>query len=224
MNIKNIKVVGIGGIGGCLLPVLAKFLSHQNESNITITLIDGDGYEAKNRERQFFQMLGNKAEVTLARFAVEYPEINWVAKNVYITERNIVELIRKDDITLLCVDNHATRKLVSDRLEEISTGILISGGNEFTDGNIQVFIRKNGKNLTLPLTSDFHPEITSPSDRNPGEIGCEAMVESAPQLIITNNMIAALMINALYAFLQGGVKYDEVYVDIISNNARAVNR
>lgn len=221
-----IKVVGIGGIGGCLLPVLCHFLAYSaQDKKITITLIDGDTFEPKNVDRQIFDATGNKAEIIGQKFHGLYGDrITIRREGAYVTDDNVVSLLREKDIIFLCVDNHRARKLVSDRCEELGDCTLISGGNELTDGNIQIFIRKDGEDVTLPLANDFHPEIRYPEDRNPGDVGCEELAQDEPQILIMNNAIAALMLNAFYAFLSEKLTYDEVYTDIITNTARKVCR
>jgi len=74
------------------------------------------------------------------------------------------------------------------------------------------------------LANDFHPEIQNPQDKNPDDMSCEELAVSEPQLLITNNAIATCMLNAFYAYLRGKVSYDEVYVDILTNNTRQVYR
>lgn len=219
----NMKVIGIGGIGTCLLPVLLRFLNF-NVSDTKLLLIDGDRFEEKNRERQTFDRLGNKAEVTVERLREQYPRVYLHARGEYVTEDNVVQFIREGDTVFLCVDNHATRKLVSDHCEELNNVVLISGGNELTDGSVHVYVRKGGEDLTLPLANDFHPEIQYPKDANPGEAGCEEQAESTPQLLLTNNLVAAMMLSSFYAILQDKLAYDELYCDLITGNCRAVRR
>jgi len=220
----QIKVIGIGGIGGALLPVLSRYLNSAFAGSEVI-LIDGDNYEDKNHDRQDFPRLGNKADVTAAQLGERFPFVYFRSQPAYVTPDNVVLLVREGDLVFLCVDNHATRKLVSDRCEELHDVTLISGGNELTDGNVQIFIRKGGANVTLPLTSSFHPEIETPTDTNPGERGCDELVESQPQLLITNNAVAAHMLGAFYSVcVQGSSDVDEIYVDIVTGNARAVSR
>ena len=222
---KKIKVIGAGGIGSILVPLLARFLD-TNKEGAQITIIDGDEYEIKNRSRQLFDQCGNKAEVTARRLAAEFKNVSFKAQAEYVTNKSILYLLDDEDIIFMCVDNHKTRKLVSDFCEqELEDVVLFSGGNEFTDGNIQVFARNNGENMGLPIANHFHEEIVNPRDKRPDELGCGELVISAPQLIFTNNFIAALMLNAFYSyFYQKGCKYNEVYADIITNNCRALTR
>src|SRR5262249_60475714 len=87
---------------------------------------------------------------------------------------NVGQLIRNGDHVLLCVDNHPTRKLVSDHCGTLANVALFSGGNEGVEpprergtyGNVQVYLRKGGRDLTVPLTR-FHPEIANPKARCP---------------------------------------------------------
>lgn len=222
---KKIKVVGAGGIGGVLLPTLTQHLAYSKDrDDIVLTVIDGDTYEPRNRERQSFHRIGNKAEVTVERLKQDFPDISIYAFGEFVTPDSAEYLLEDGDTILLCVDNHTTRKLVSDFCRDMDSVVLISGGNEYTDGNIQVYVRKDGVDMTLPLANRFHPEIQRPTDKSPHEVGCgeEALVE--PQLLITNFMIAALMLNAFWASSQGILTYGEVYACIKGNNCRAVVR
>lgn len=187
-------------------------------------MVDGDRFEPKNRDRQTADNVGNKAEVLAEALGKQWLGLWFGAVPEFLTPQNSVSLIREGDVVFLCVDNHATRKLASDRCQELEDVILISGGNEFTDGNIQVFWRQNGQDRTLPLANEFHPEVFFPTDQNPGELGCERLAQSEPQLLFTNNAVAAVMLNAYYAFVEGKLDYDEVYLDILTNNSRQVRR
>jgi len=221
----KVKVIGIGGVGGILLPLLAKYLNYVEKGAI-ITAIDGDVYKLENDTRQFFHRLGNKAEVAIEKIKELAPNLTCRAQPEYVTPQSIEYLIEDGDILFLSVDEHKTRLLVSDFCENyLDNVVLISGGNEYIDGNIQVYIRKQGNNITLPLANSYHPEIAaSANDKSQRELGCDEIVESEPQLIFTNNFIAAMMLNAFYGYLQGRLIYDEVYADIITNNCRSVVR
>ena len=213
----KVKLIGTGGIGLCVLPVLARYLNYNSEKHpgTEISLIDGDSFEEKNRARQAFVETGFKATTTAATYRDEYPSLTFWDHPVYVDDDNVVQLLRENDVIVLCVDNHKTRKLVSDRAEELKNVTVISGGNDWTDGNVLVHIRRDGKNLTPPLANKYHPEIVNPMDKHPGEIeeaqGCAAMVESAPQLLITNNFIAASMLAAFY-----NVVDSDQYVKVIA--------
>jgi molybdopterin/thiamine biosynthesis adenylyltransferase len=228
----KVRVIGCGGIGTALLPVLCRFLHYHpkfKDQEIEVSLIDGDTFEERNRERQTFNALGNKAEVTREDLQKQFPNIYFRAHPTYIDEDNIILMIREDDVVFSAVDNHDTRKCLSDHCESLQNVLLISGGNDYYDGNIQVHHRKDGVNLTLPIANEFHMEISEPEDENPArkvgrEGGCDVEVVHEPQLVIANNNAANLMLNAFYGYLEGGLDYDEVYFDVAKNSFRKVKR
>jgi molybdopterin/thiamine biosynthesis adenylyltransferase len=229
----NIKVVGCGGIGLCVLGILPRYLNYKKDIQVELTLIDGDRFEESNRERQSFATYGNKAEVTANLIRKEFPSIYCWMVTDYLTKDNIGFVIREGNIIFSCVDNHATRKLLHERCLMLKNVVLISGGNDFWDGNIQVHIRREGKDITLPIANKFHQEIKHPTDQNPGEVaqsscGCQVAQAQQPQLLITNNMIAALMLNAFVGIEQGIFdgkdRYDEVYADVKLNRSVPRNR
>jgi molybdopterin/thiamine biosynthesis adenylyltransferase len=220
------KIIGCGGIGTCLTDTLCRYLQFSDHPNIEVSLIDGDTYEERNRERQVFKQLGPKASVTAERLRDEFPRLIFWDHPVYLADHNIISLIRENDFVFSCVDNHKTRKLVSERAEELDNVTIISGGNDYEDGNVQIHIRRDGQNITVPVASHYHPEIQNPQDRNPGDVdeereGCQELAAAAPQLLIMNNLIAAHMLKAFYAVLKGyhekdPKEYSEFYLDIPS--------
>ncbi len=133
-------------------------------------------------------------------------------------------MIEDGDILLMGVDNHKTRQVVSNYCCRLANVVLISGGNDITDGNVQVFIRKDNEDVTESLTRS-HPEIDQPKDRAPNELGCEELAEEGePQLLFMNLAIASTMLNTFYAWQQGKLDYDEVYQDILLNKTNPVKR
>jgi molybdopterin/thiamine biosynthesis adenylyltransferase len=219
----EIKAIGIGGIGCALLPFLCRYLQYSNEP-ARITLIDGDRFERSNAARQAFSGLGNKAEVKSRELAREYEGLAFRSQPEYVTEDNVARLIGEGEVVFLMVDNHASRHLVSRHASSLADLSLISGGNDYEDGNVQVYIRQGGLDLT-PSLARYHPEIAAPQDRNPAGMSCEElMAAGAPQLLFANLMVASLMLNAFYALRQGGLNYSEVYLDILQNASRAVSR
>ena len=222
-KIRKIKVIGVGGIGSYLIEPLARYLNHSDD-NCEITLIDGDSYEERNRERQRFSVLANKAKQTVTQYKNDFPKIHFRFKEEYVTDENVVTTVREGDTVFLCVDNHATRKLVSDRCGELDNVTLISGGNDLTDGNVVCYLRKDGKDATRSLT-DLHPRIADPQDTNPGEAirsrsGCQQQTADSPQLLFTNLAIASMMLNCYRKCEQEKVNFHQVYVDIETLKSR----
>ena len=176
-----VRLVGLGGIGGVVARYVSIFLaSLPCETNLL--LIDGDEFETKNASRMLFSNYGNKAEVVRAELLEHFVEsrLTLMAVDQLITPENIATLLPSglNEVILLCVDNHETRKLVSDYCEgrEGFPGVddicLISGGNDGVGadssgivrrgsyGNVQVYIRRGGTDVSPSLTA-FHKEIDS---------------------------------------------------------------
>jgi hypothetical protein len=154
----KIKVIGLGGVGLCLLPTLCRFLNYGDFPSVEVHLIDGDEFEERDRDRQDFTVTGPKASVVADEYREKFPRIMFWDHPVFLAEQNVIAFIRENDLVFVCVNNHRTRKLVSDRAEQLESITVISGGNDYTDGNVQVHVRQDGKNLTLPLANKYHPE------------------------------------------------------------------
>jgi molybdopterin/thiamine biosynthesis adenylyltransferase len=219
----DIKVIGIGGIGCALLPHLVRYLA-VSAVPARLTLVDGDAFETRNADRQAFPEAGNKAKVKAMELARQFEGLSFRATAEYVTPENVGRIIRSGDVVFLGVDNHSTRRLVSDHCQVLPEVTLISGGNDYTDGNVQVYLRQAGRDVTLPLTR-FHPEIADPRDRPPHEMSCDELAEAvAPQLLFTNLAVASAMLSAFYAWRMGKLQYGEVYLDILEAKASPVIR
>ena len=151
----EIKAIGIGGIGCALLPFLCRYLQYSGEP-ARLTLIDGDRFEPGNAARQAFSHLGNKAEVKSRELAREFEALAFRSAPEYVTEDNVARLIGEGEMVFLMVDNHASRHLVSRHVSSLADLTLISGGNDEEDGNVQVYVRREGRDLT-PSLARYHP-------------------------------------------------------------------
>ena len=227
MKTKKYKVIGAGGIGSHVVEPLARYLSY-TDYYCEVMIIDGDSFEERNRQRQRFGAVGiNKAIATVDSLRDKFPKVHFRAKDAYLTGDNIISLIRENDIVFLGVDNHATRKLVSDRCCELEDVLLLSGGNGLTDGDVLIHFRKSGIDVTPPITVTA-PEIAQPQDKNPGEFtqadrqGCQEAALVNPQLLFMNLDIACTMLNCYYAYEQGKLDCKRVFLDILTQARRAV--
>lgn len=234
---RRIRVIGIGGIGSSLSSYLARFLWSQNAKayGVSLDLIDGDHYELRNKERQLFPLLEGFSSKPVAKameLAREFGDRLLVRPiPEYVKPSNIHTLVGEGDIVFLAVDNFKTRKHVSDRSATLKGLVLFSGGNDGVEngqsgtfGNIQIYERKNGRDLKNPITR-LHPEIASPEDKAPNELSCEELaLGSAPQLLFTNLAVASVMLNSFYSWLQGKLEYEEAYLDILCGTVQPAQR
>ena len=93
-----------------------------------LVLIDGDEFEPSNASRMLFSSHGNKAAVVASELSGFLADsfLSVVAVEQFVTPENLPRLVREGDTVLLAVDNHATRKLVSDfardQLDRLASG------------------------------------------------------------------------------------------------------
>jgi molybdopterin/thiamine biosynthesis adenylyltransferase len=210
---------------------LSQFLNSLKRESV-IYLVDGDRFELRNNGRMLFGHIANKAVEKAEELSKKFGDyIRYYPVPHYITDDNIAGIIDEGDLVFLCVDNHATRLLVNKRCGELRSTILISGGNDGVEdgkdgtfGNVQIFIRCDGRNVTNPLTR-FHPEIEHPSDRRPDELSCGELIQSsAPQLLFTNLAVASAMLNTFFCCLCDELKYEELYMSISRGKMVPVKR
>jgi molybdopterin/thiamine biosynthesis adenylyltransferase len=224
---SKLIIIGLGGIGGALAEPMARYMAHGKGGSLHMLFVDGDRYEPKNADRQRVahdEIGQHKSELWARRMSRMFTDLDIKSVTAYVTPANIARLIQSGDTVMLCVDNHATRNLVQEHMLKLRDAVLISGGNDYTDGNVQCFIKRKGRALTAPITR-HHPEIESPTDKRPDEIGCDEEIPDSPQLIFTNFTAAAVMMNAFYNIGSGALpSYGEVYFDIGKNIARTVKR
>jgi hypothetical protein len=171
-----------------------------------------------------FPKVGNKAEVKAAETAAWLGacDVTVAAVPQYVTAENVGQFVRPGDHVFLCVDNHPTRKLVSDHCGTLADVALFSGGNEGVEpprergtyGNVQVYLRRDGRDLTVPLTR-FHPGIARPKGKLPTEMSCADLAVSTPQILFTNLAVASALLNAFFAFTCGRLTYQEVKLDVL---------
>jgi len=222
----SIKIVGLGGIGSIVSRYLATFLAAQRQ-NCKLTFIDGDDFEPKNSARMLFKDFGNKAEV-VAQDLEDYFEgskLTILTVPEYLKKDNIDELLQEDDIIILCVDNHSTRKLVSTHCAKLKNVTLFSGGNDGVEkkdngrnlrgtyGNCQVYARRDGEDRSPSLTL-YHPEIENPADKLPSDISCTDLIMSVPQIMFVNLAAASCILNTVWLYLCNTLHYSEISFDI----------
>ena len=219
----RINIIGLGGIGSYLSEFIIRYVAHSPKKNSLISFVDGDEYETKNLNRQIFTKGGKKAKSQKEKYEDNYSEMLFQDICSYVNEHNIEDIIKDGDITFVCVDNHKTRNIISNHAKKLNNCVIISGGNEYTDGNAQMYIRKDGIDITPSLT-DYHPEILNYTDRSPEEMSCEELSKSSPQLIFANITAAIQMCWLYYNMTNDSVERSEVYFDGLTMCADSKNR
>jgi hypothetical protein len=227
---RSIKLVGLGGVGSPVAQALTQFLG-VSAPGTTLFLIDGDSFEERNRARVAFQGGGNKAVSKAQELTTTcHSGVAIVPVPKFVTPYNVHRLLGERDVVLSAVDNHSTRRCLSNRCRRLRDIVLISAGNdgiehgrEGTFGNVMIYERVSGRDVTSPLTK-YHREIARPRDKRPDEMGCMAIALSSPQLLFTNLAAAAAMLGTFYAWLTGRVNYEEVFFDIALARMQPIRR
>ena len=123
--------------------------------------------------------------------------------------------------------------MLTERCNQLQDVTLISGGNDGigeedgriqrgTMGSIQVHHRRAGIDVTPPLTR-YHPEIAKPADKRPDELSCHEIQASHPQLLFTNLMTAACILNGFMLHVcDGALHYSELSFDVADGVMRPV--
>jgi hypothetical protein len=233
----TVKLIGAGGVGGIVGRYGILYLAHLTNllrRSARWIVIDGDHFEASNRGRMLFSRLGPKAEILAEELiaAAENSRLALSGIDEYVTSENIQQLLHNGDIILLTVDNHATRKMVSDYCDQqLDDFCLISGGNDGvgededgrllrgTYGNCQVFTRGRYRS---PSLTEFHPEIAQPGDKLPTEIDCTEVLISQPQNLFANLAVASSILNTFWLYLCDSLHYSELAFDIADAVMRPV--
>ncbi len=220
---SRIKLIGLGGIGCVVLEYLSMYLNYLARP-VRLVLVDGDTFEPANAHRMSFQAFGNKAEIKAAETIERLgcTQVTVASMPTYVAEENVNDIVKNRDIVMLCVDNHVSRKIVSARCQQLDNVALFSAGNDGVDppvqrgtyGNVQIHIRQEGVDRTVPITR-YHPEIAASTKGHPGELGCDQLVKTVPQILFTNLAVGSSLLNAFLAYTQGVLTYQEVKLDIL---------
>lgn len=220
----KIALIGCGGIGSSLLPLLARSLYSKKISSTTalfdqLVLIDGDHYERKNISRQQFPLsfIGvNKAEAQREKLKATLDIGGFItAIPSYVTEENVYALLDGVDIVLSGVDNTRARWVIGQWARkqdaELKHFAVISGGNDKVDGNVHIHARLGiSKTPNAPVEDlcigepidSRHPEVAPNETEGSREhMSCQEVINlrGGEQTMMANSMAAILMFSALYA-------------------------
>jgi molybdopterin/thiamine biosynthesis adenylyltransferase len=207
-NPKRFVLVGAGGIGNWLAAGLVRLLEWKYPGSALI-IVDGDNYEEKNKERQEFTKLGNKAVVKAMELVPSFPNTTiipvpkWVVSDDFsgVTDDEspkitATQLIQEGDVVFAVVDNFAARKIIFDTASQLYNVDVFTGGNDDgLFGSIYHYQKRDGVEITAH-PAEFHPEYENAPDKNPGELSCQdrAKIEGGTQLLATNMAVAAFIL------------------------------
>ena len=203
METDKYILVGMGGTGSMLLDQLVRFLTthYRNAQNTwELLLVDGDDVEEKNLDRQLYDESAIKANKAVAS-ASRYSETNKVFPvNEYLGKDNIDQIITDGSTVLIGVDNYPVRALIQKHCLTLDNAVVINGGNEVSTGSCQLWVRKDGANIT-PVLTFLHPEISNKgADRATMTCAAIAALDGGEQLITANMASAMWILTALMMY------------------------
>jgi molybdopterin/thiamine biosynthesis adenylyltransferase len=239
-NSKRFIVVGAGGIGTWLCAGLVRLLEWKYPGSALI-IVDGDNYEEKNKERQEFTKLGNKAVVKATELTPQFPNTTIIPVPKWVVGEDFggvadddspkikaSQLIREDDIVFAVVDNFAARSILFDSARRLDNIDVFTGGNDDElFGSIYHYQKRNGEEITCH-PEEFHPEYLNPPDKNPGELSCQerSQIEGGTQLLATNMAVAAFILGRVQKTIVSNQipEETEIFFDLGLGKAEPFNR
>lgn len=241
MNPKRFVVIGAGGVGTWLISGLVRLLEWKAPGSGLI-IVDGDNYEQKNKERQEFTKIGNKAVVKAHELTPNFPKTTiipvpkWVVgddfKGVTTDEDSpkikASALLSEGDVVFAVVDNFAARKIIFDAASRLDNIDVFTGGNDDAlFGSIYHYQKRDGVAIT-EHPAVFHPEYDNAPDKNPGELSCQerSEIEGGTQLLATNMAVAAFILGRVQKtiVLDQSPEETEIYFDLGIGKSEPYNR
>jgi hypothetical protein len=231
IKLRTFKIyqVGTGGTGSQLLNNMCRFISTMRKRGIKIslTLIDGDRFEEKNLLNQNITRrdIGiNKAEVLATRYSAIYGiPIKYVDKYIYAAGE-LMEVVKHYDqfssetpIIIGAVDNNATRQLMNQVFNGLSSCIYLDSGNgtDNMEGQCVIGYRYNKKTILEPIAA-IYPEVLEDNDLIENIVGCDRPDEDESPQHITTNVLAA---NILFCNLCSIIERNEIQNHVIRFNS-----
>ena len=156
----RIAVIGLGAIGSALLPRLLRM------PFTVITLVDGDRVEEKNLDRQelFAPVDVGRPKVDVAaawaRNAPVSPSI--VARDHFLDQGNVEDIISRHDIVADCTDDAHVRRLIDTVCGEFGV-TLVSGAVHGKQGQV-IVLHAEGVNDELSLGDIFSGRLGDEQD------------------------------------------------------------
>ena len=107
---SNISLVGLGGLGGCIIETLARIGVGK------IKVADNDFFEESNLNRQALSTMNNigfsKIDIAKKKIAEINPSIIFEAENKFIDENNIDDFLKDTDILIDALGGLETRQIL----------------------------------------------------------------------------------------------------------------
>jgi len=192
---SKVLVIGAGGLGcPCLLALTGAGVGH-------IGIADFDYVAVSNLHRQTLYTVADagkkKVELAKERLVQYNPFISIAAHDLYVQQKNVLELLMSYDIVVDCTDNFVARYLINDACVYLNKP-LVYGAVHKTEGQVTVFNFNGSATLRC-----LFPEDGTDTTQSCADIGAYT---------ITTGMVGLLMANEVIKMIAGS---DEVLSDIL---------
>ena len=184
----KIAVIGCGGTGSYLLPLLVRMLKRGD----TVTLIDGDSFTKENLDRQLFEerYLGKNKAVALTE-TYRAAKLNPIPKYL-----KTVEELKGFDLVFGCPDNHIARALILEAADAYKLRAVICG-NEYESAAAIYYETAMKDTISDPRIR--YPELLTDRSGSPVEVSCTGeAAEETPQLALANCLSASFAMSLAY--------------------------
>lgn len=216
-NSAEIVLVGCGGTGSALAPIIGRTLYHMKANRIDppkrIAIVDPDIVELKNVGRQGFTVadVGQyKAEIWACRISVAYGLQIEFFNEFFNAEKHGRNRYR-DLILLGAVDNYQARREIAKVNHQ---PIWIDSGNHKSSGQV-VIGNTNGEDLLdearnrkdknkrrfIPNAALVFPELLEPAEEDEAELSCAELLQLNQQHLLVNQQMAMIAGQYLYKLL-----------------------
>ncbi len=167
----HVGVVGLGGLGGTVVEILARM------GVGTLTLIDGDVFEDHNLNRQLLvteETLGvSKAETACLRVNAINSSVTVHCHDQYLDELNADALMQACDVTVDCLDNIPSRFILEKAAKQLNIPLVAAAVAGMTGHVTTIFPQDAGLKLIYGNSKNIRPK------------GAEAALGCLPNAVMT---------------------------------------
>lgn len=217
--IDHLLCVGAGGTGSILAPLAARYLAYRSAdpAAFAVHILDGDSFDATNANRQPCNANPGThlpKALALASLLCSQGLTRTDSTVDFLSARNASTYIRGSAVSILAVDNHASRRLSLLAFEQLldetprnTDALWISPGNstgldvDAIHGTVLWWGRVNGQFVGM---NPIHavPNIAKPDAPPPVLGSCANHAHSEPQLLVANSMAASWTLAVLALVLE----------------------
>ncbi len=166
-----------------------------------VTFIDPDVIELTNLNRQvlFYDAIGRIKSETLSGRLNRLFNLDTVSQIGYFNRRTP---IASYDVIFDCMDNHESRIVLSERCREEGK-VLVSGGTSAHAGQAVFYDPATGARTPAELLG-LYDIVAKRQDTGRSRNRASCVYQPDPSVVMTNMIIAAVMVDACRTFLGGG--------------------